>query len=130
MEYPTGAGTIRIETEGLSGRDVVKLEAVVRGFAEVSNVNWTTCFPASDIRARQSVPLNPATQHLIVSLAEGAFFGIGTAASSHFYKKVGEAIVDRVWDAVKTKFGNSEVEVGVKLYGPDGQLIKQHRREQ
>ena len=66
--------------------------------------------------------------HLVVHLAEGAALGVVTAAGQHAYKKIGEGIVDKAWDSFKARLtGKSVVDVGVKLYGPDGELIKHHK---
>ncbi|SDG00920.1 hypothetical protein [Terriglobus roseus] len=123
---------IRIETDGLTPKEAMELAQIIQGFEGVEAAQFSPIKPGS--MQYRSFPMAPqaalAVWHVVVHLAEigtaGAALGVGKAAAEHAYKKVGEAIVDKAWDAIKAKFtGKSVVDVGVKLYGPYGELIKE-----
>jgi hypothetical protein len=120
---------VRIETEGLTPKEVIALERLLRLMDEVDDATFLPFLPGTvQYRSLSSPQMGINTLHLVVRLADGALLGIGIEASKHIYKKVGESIVDRLWDAISAKLtGKSVVEVGVKLYGPDNELIKEHK---
>jgi hypothetical protein len=118
---------IRIETVGLGPKEVRDLAEVVRRMEGVSDVQWTP-YLSGQVEKRSLPQASVQALHLIVRLVEPVATAIGTIALNHVYKRVGEGIVDRAWDSVKARLsGESVVEVGVKLYGPDGELIREHR---
>ena len=121
--------TIRIETDGLTLKEVRELEALLSSLDEVAEAKlWP--FPPGTLQNRSLPPVQMGigTLHVVIRLAEGAVMGIGGAAGTHIYKKIGEGLVDKAWDGIRARFsGKSSVEVGIKLYGPDGQIIKEHR---
>jgi hypothetical protein len=122
---------IRIETDGLTLREARELEEIVQGFEEVADTQVWPFAPGT--MHYRSLPTTPQASlppvHVVVHLTEigtAAAKGIAIAAGAHLYKKVGESIVDRAWNTMKVKFsGKSVVDVGVKLYGADGELIKE-----
>lgn len=129
--YTSRMTGFRIETEGLTLREAVELEKIIASFDEVESAKFTPVLPGT--MERRSIPPQAAAHllHILVRLtvkgAEYAAGGIVAAGSQHAYKKVGEGVVDKAWDAVKEKFsGSSRADVSVTLYGPDGQPIKRH----
>jgi hypothetical protein len=120
---------LRIQTEGLTFKEVLELEKLMESLDSVQGAKFTPVLPGT--MERRSFPSPQATittLHLVFRLAKGGAQGVGAAAGIHIYKKIGEGVVDKVWDAVRAKLtGKSVAEVEVKLYGPDGELIKQHK---
>jgi len=126
---------IRIETDGLTLREARELEQIIQGFDEVEDTQVLPFAPGTmDYR---SLPTTPQASlpplHLVVRLTAvgtAAAKGIALAAGAHLYRKVGESIVDRAWNTMKVKFsGKSVVDVGVTLYGADGELIKEIKQK-
>jgi hypothetical protein len=115
----------RIETDGLTIREVLEIEKLVRTLENVEDAKFTPFLPGTK-QNRMMPPPQAAltTMHVLVRLAVK---GVAIAAGQHLYKKLGEGIVDKAWDAVKLKLsGKSGVEVTIRLYGPDGELLKSH----
>jgi hypothetical protein len=130
--YTREMANLRIETEGLTLKEVVELEKIIAAFDDVDSTEFTPILPGAMKRRAFVVQATIPVAHILIHLAQtgmtAAVGGTVIAASQHAYKRVGEALVDKAWDAIKGKFsGNSVVEGGIKLYGPDGQLIKQHK---
>ena len=126
--YTRDMSNLRIETEGLTLREAVELEKIIATFDGVETAKFTPVLPGT--MERRSFPPQAAAHilHILIRLTEGAAGGVGFSATQHAYKRVGEGLVDRAWDAIKGKFsGSSAAEVEIKLYGPDGQLVKLHK---
>jgi hypothetical protein len=105
---------------------VFEVEKLIRSFEDVEDANFSPFLPGvKQNRMMPSPQMALTTMHVLFRLAVK---GVVMAAGQHLYKKVGEGVVDKVWDAVKLKLsGTSSVEVAVKLYGPDGELLKIHK---
>lgn len=121
--------SIRIETDGLTMKEALELESYLKTLDEIAEARFMPFLPGEP--QTRSFPIQaavPHALHLLIKLADGAALATGAAATNHLYKKVGEGIVDKAWEKAKSKFtSKSVVEAGVKLYGPDGELIKEHR---
>lgn len=122
----------RIETDGLTPKEALELEKIIAAFDYVESAKFTTILPGT--MERRSFPPQAALPilHILIRLVEagavGVAIGVGNAAAQHTYKRVGEGLVDKAWDAIKGKFsGSSAAEVSITLYGPDGQPIKKHK---
>ena len=123
--------TFRIETDGLTLKEVRELQLVLREVAGVEDARFMPFLFDSDVNGRSLLRLQASAAeilHLIFRVGEGAALGIGVEASKHLYRRVGEGAVDKVWAAVASKLsGKSSVNVAVTLYGPDDEIIKDLR---
>jgi hypothetical protein len=100
----------------------------VRGLDVVESATFMPFLPVSTHYLNFCSQASLTTLHVMVRLAELTITGVVSAGVQHAYKKVGEGLVDAAWDKLKAKlFGSSFAEVEVKLYGPDGELIKKHK---
>ena len=124
-----GAVQMHIETNGLTVKEVRELETVLRASTGVEEARLTPFSPGLPPKHLPGLQANVAqVLHLLFRVADGAALGVGATASTHLYRKMGEAAVDKVWAAVALKLsGKSSNAVGVTLYGPDGKVIKDLR---
>lgn len=116
--------TFELHTEGLTRREAMDLLNCLELSPEIESIDMQTLMLKS---VSPQAALQPIT--LLVHLTESGAAGIALAAGNHLYKKLGEELVDKVWDWMRLKFSDEgSTQVSSLLLGPDGQPIKTLKR--
>ena len=130
---------LKIDCSGLSYQEAQQLAEYLRAVEGVERVSSPSTSRDQGVNPSTgaAIDINAAIEHLrlLVRVAEstvvgGAGLRLGAKVADAVYKKVGDAIIDKVWEWVKTMFSAERAaEVKIRLYGADGKLIKKTKRK-
>jgi len=124
----------KIECEGLTLKEAKELQTQLIQLPGIGSVQLEN-IEKDAVLTRDSVQAATPHINLLLKLAEVGVGALATGALSEagkdLYKQVGVDAVDALGRWLKGKFrGETGIPVQVKLYGPDGELIKMldHKR--
>ena len=120
----------KLVLKGFSSKEAHELAERLKAVDEVEDARAAFkthdhAFNPNDIQIMASIPPIEIVIHLGVAGMKLMGGGIALAAGNHLYKKVGEGLIDKIWEYMAAKCsGKSVVEVESVLYGPDGKPLK------